>query len=269
MNVRSVLSQAIKQLNNHLEAEILLSHVLHVTRSSLLAWPEKLLTPDQVMHYHSLVIRRLRHEPIAYITGYKEFWSLELEVNEHTLIPRPETELLVELVLHHLPAQVIDLGTGSGAIALAIAHECPQCQVLATDCSDQALNVARRNAQRLNIPNVEFLLSNWCQQLGEKIVQVIVSNPPYIADQDIHLTQGDVKYEPRLALIGGKDGLVALSEIIRCAKNHLIKHSGWLFLEHGYQQGKNVRLLFEEEGYKMVRSYLDDFGIERVTGGKI
>lgn len=268
MKIQFALSHAMKQLNNRLEAELLLSDVLQVTRSFLLAWPEQSLTEAQFIQYQRLIIRRIQHEPIAYLIGRKEFWSLELEVNEHTLIPRPETELLVELALNHLPAQVIDLGTGSGAIALAIAHECPHCQVLATDYSPGALEVAQRNAQRLNIPNVEFLLSDWCHQLVGRKVDLMVSNPPYIAAQDEHLTQGDVRYEPREALVGGEDGLAAISEIIRCAQAHLKEH-GWLFLEHGYQQGWEVRAFFNRLGYHGVTSYRDYSGIERVTGGRV
>jgi len=264
LTISFVLGEAVQQ-GARLEAEVLLSEVLKVTRSYLLAWPEKTLTAHQYQTYRALLARRIKGEPLAYLLGRKEFWSLELKVNAATLIPRPETELLVELVLAYLPGcRVLDLGTGSGAIALAIAKERPQWQLLATDNSWSALQVARWNAQRLGIMNVEFLLSDWCAHLGSRQLEVIVANPPYIAEGDAHLEE--VRYEPRSALVGGADGLVAIREIIRCARSHLVPR-GSLLVEHGYNQGALVRGLFEQAGYLAVRSYLDLAGLERVTGG--
>jgi release factor glutamine methyltransferase len=255
-----------------LEAEVLLGHVLNVPRSHLYAWPEIVLTQPQETHYQELLKRRKQGEPIAYLTGKKEFWSLELQITAATLIPRPETELLVELALARLSPNssslpVIDLGTGSGAIALAIATERPQHRILATDNLPAALTVAQANARRLGIDNIEFLQSDWFTHLTTMPAAIIVSNPPYLATDDPHWQQGDLQYEPPQALVAGPDGLTAIRHLIERAPLYLADH-GWLLLEHGYTQGEIVRKLFAQQGYVAVTTYKDLAGLERVTTGK-
>ncbi|KHD11476.1 hypothetical protein PN36_18565 [Candidatus Thiomargarita nelsonii] len=266
-SIHTLLSKAVKKLPR-LEVEILLCHILGVTRTYLLAWPEKFLTAKQYSQFQTLLARRVEGEPIAYITGYKEFWSLDLQVTENTLIPRPETELLVEQALARLSpgALVIDLGTGSGAIALAIAHERSQCRVLATDKSIAALNVARANAQRLGLHRVQFLISDWCSDLGDIKAELIVSNPPYVAIADPHL-KGEVRYEPHNALVAGKDGLADIRRLIAFSQSYLVPQ-GWLLLEHGYDQAEAVRVLFKQHTYESITTYQDLAGIPRVTVGQ-
>ncbi len=251
-----------------LDAEVLLYHVLGVRRSYLYAWPEKLLTTRQYEQFQALLARRAQGEPIAYLTGHQEFWSLDLQVTENTLIPRPETELLVELAIARISekAQIIDLGTGSGAIALAIAQECQQCNIIATDNCPKALIVAQSNAKNLGIDNIKFVQSNWYSNLENIKANIIVSNPPYIESSDKHLNQGDVRYEPRTALIAGKDGLTDIRQIIAQASKHLVK-KGWLLLEHGYNQAEAVQALFKQHDYEAVKTYKDLAGIPRVTLG--
>ena len=273
--IQQVLEAAIPlfpQLDSaRLEAEVLLGHVLRVKRSYLYTWPNGLLTTHQISQFQTLCQRRLQGEPIAYLLGHKEFWSLELQVTPATLIPRPETELLVEQALARLPlqsdAQVVDLGTGSGAIALAIARERPHCRVLATDNAPEALNIAQQNAQRLGLQQVQFRVSDWWQALDQVTAAVVVSNPPYIASTDPHLTQGDVRYEPRHALIAGKDGLAAIRLLIAQSLVQL-ESKGWLLLEHGYNQATAVQKLLTRHGYQMITTYPDLAGQPRVTVGQ-
>lgn len=276
VSIHHALTQAVSPLSvisslPHLEAEILLASLLKVSRSHLYAWPEQRLTASQYAHYQQLLTRRAQKEPIAYLTGHKEFWSLDLQVTSATLIPRPETELLVELALTLLPIDsrftVIDLGTGSGAIALAIAKERPQSRVLATDNSSAALNLAQSNAHRLGLTNVEFLLSDWFSALAGPPATMIVSNPPYLASDDPHLTQEEIKYEPRSALVAAKHGLADIQQLIAHAKNYLVDN-GWLLLEHGYQQGAPVRNWFKQHDYQAVETVADLAGLERVTRGQ-
>ncbi len=254
-----------------LDVEILLCHVLNVTRSYLFVGSDNMLTASQYAQFQALLARRTQGEPIAYLTGHKEFWSLDLQVTENTLIPRPDTELLVEQALARLPldsnAQVIDLGTGSGAIALAIAHERPQCRMLATDKSIAALKVAQANAQRLGLDQVEFLNSDWWAALGGRKATLVVSNPPYIATTDPHLSQGGVQYEPRGALVAGVDGLADIQQLIAQSACHLLEQ-GWLLLEHSDDQAEAVRALFEQQAYKAVMTYKDLAGLSRVTVGQ-
>lgn len=272
-SIHITLSQAIGKLPHsnspRLDAEILLSQILGVARSYLLAWPEKILTANQNAQFQALLTRRAQGEPIAYLTCQKEFWSLDLQVDENTLIPRPETELLVEQTFIRLPLDsrtlVIDLGTGSGAIALAIAQERPQCRVLATDKSSAALKVARANAQNLGLHQVEFLISDWWAALGDIKAGLIVSNPPYVAAADPHLNQSDVQYEPRSALVAGEDGLADIRLLVAQSISHL-QPGGWLLLEHGYNQAEAVRKLFEQ--YAAVITYNDLAGLPRVTVGQ-
>lgn len=253
------------------EAEILLQHVLGVSRSHLRAWPEQVVADEQVALFQSFVARRLQKEPIAYITGQQEFWSLPLAVNAATLIPRPETELLVEKVLDLFPDQhsairVADLGTGSGAIALALAVERPSWEVCAVDVSQSALQIASKNAQRLELKNISFYLGNWCTALPDLEFAVIVSNPPYIAETEWADYADGLAFEPRTALVAGTDGLDDIRVIIRDAKRYL-SPGGYLLIEHGYQQAQAVQAIFLASGYQDVDSIKDLAGHWRVTVG--
>lgn len=275
MTITELLQDIAPQLpppTPRLEAEILLAHTLHVPRTYLYAHADRQLSAQEIMKFKLLVAQRLLGRPVAYLVGEKEFWSLMLHVNEATLIPRPETELLVEAALARLSTQqretVIDLGTGSGAIALAIASERRHCQVIATDFSLEALEVAQRNAKSLHLPQIEFVHSHWFGNLAGRRAHLIVSNPPYIAEDDIYLEQNELRYEPQEALISGVDGLDALRHIIQHAPIHL-ENSGWLLVEHGYNQGERVAHFFEQQGYIQITSHRDLAGLPRVTAGKI
>jgi len=255
-----------------LEAEILLAHTLRVPRSYLRAWPERLISAEVRQRCGGLLRRRRAGEPIAYLTGCREFWSQPLEVNPDTLIPRPETELLVEQALTHIPAQgsglwLADMGTGCGAIALALASERSALSVIASDVSAPAIATADRNCRRLRLTNVLFVIGNWCDPLASRRFDIIVSNPPYIEDEDTHLHQGDLRFEPRLALAGGPDGLAAIRTLTVQAQR-LLRPGGRLLLEHGHEQGNQVRRLFESRGYQSVRVATDVSGNSRVTQGR-
>lgn len=254
-----------------IEVQCLLQHVLKVPRAYLLAHPEYSLNTEEFNRYHDLLQRRLGGEPVAYILGEREFFGLNLKVNGATLIPRPDTELLVELALQRIPvsgaARVLDMGTGSGAIALAIAHERPQAHVLASDASPGALAVAQENARQLRLANVSFVQSNWFAQIAEQRFDLIVSNPPYIASADPHLSRGDVRFEPVSALASGPDGLDDIRHIVSHAQAYL-QPGCWLLLEHGYDQAVQARTLMQQSGYREVFSACDLSGIERVSGGR-
>jgi release factor glutamine methyltransferase len=251
------------------DVSILLCHVLDCPRSFLLSHPETLLTPEQQQAFGALVARRSAGEPVAYLTGTKEFWSLELKVTPAVLIPRPETETLVEAALARLPAdqslRVADLGTGSGAIALALARERPMAHVIATDISDAALAVARDNERAHCIPNVVFHESIWFAALAGQQFDLIVSNPPYVAAGDPHLAA--LRFEPQTALVAGADGLDALRLIIREAPAYL-SAEGWLLVEHGADQGDAVRSLFATAGFSAIETLPDLAGLARVTAGR-
>lgn len=269
-DVRTLLVAATARLGERADAEALLLHVLGQSRSWLFAHADDALDTDVRTAFEALVARRAAGEPVAYLTGRRGFWTLELEVTPATLIPRPETELLVELALERLPrdmaCRVADLGTGSGAIALALASERPQAQVVATDASVDALAVARRNAQRLGIRNVRFVQGDWLAPLvGERFV-LVVSNPPYIEAADPHLAQGDLRYEPAAALASGADGLDAIRRIVADACAHL-EPGGWLLFEHGWNQGDAARALLREAGYVQVFTAQDLEARDRVSGG--
>ncbi len=255
-----------------IEVQCLLQKVLQVQRVYLLAHPEHVLNGAEYSHYQQLLRRRLSGEPIAYILGEREFFGLDLKVTPATLIPRPDTELLVELALQHIPkakhCPVLDLGTGTGAIALAIAKNCPQAEVLACDGSLAALAVAKENARALNINNVGFIHSDWFSAIGPQRFFIIVSNPPYIADNDPHLARGDLRFEPSSALRSGADGLDDIRRIISQAPAHLLP-GAWLLLEHGYDQAPAVRGLLERAGFAEVFSARDLAGIERVSAGRM
>ncbi|HEX9707078.1 MAG TPA: peptide chain release factor N(5)-glutamine methyltransferase [Steroidobacteraceae bacterium] len=251
-----------------LDAEILLAHVLGTSRAALAAAPGRTLAPSQAWELEALALRRIVGEPVAYLTGRREFWSLDLEVTPAVLVPRPETELVIELALAALagvscPA-VLDLGTGSGAIALALARERDDADVTAVDASTAALEVARRNARRLRIGNVRFLRGSWYVPVGTGRFNAIVSNPPYVAEGDPALAT--LAHEPREALVSGRDGLDAIAAICAGASQHLVP-GGRLFVEHGAAQGAAVRELLSAAGLGEVATHRDLGSRERVTAG--
>jgi len=254
------------------ETEVLLAHALARDRAWLYAHADDPLPVAQAIAFHQLLVRRAAGEPIAYLIGHREFWSLDLAVTPDVLIPRAETELLVELALEKIPlgeqVEIADLGTGSGAVALALAHERPHARVLATDASAAALAVARGNAERLGARNVEFAQGDWCAALGPRRFELIVSNPPYVADRDLHLVRGDLRFEPALALGSGAEGLDAMRVIIRDAPMHL-KPGGWLLFEHGFEQGAAARSLLASAGYENFFTKHDLENRDRVSGGQV
>lgn len=254
-----------------IEVQALLQSVLQVNRAYLLSRAEQILSARQQANYAALLERRLRGEPVAYLLGEREFYGLTFKVSPDTLIPRPETELLVELALQrisqHRKCRVLDLGTGSGVIALSIAQARPDAEVVAVDASDAALAVAEDNAQRLQINNARLLHSDWFDALSGQHFDLIVSNPPYIAAGDAHLAQGDLRFEPPAALASGGDGLRDIRHIIAAAGLHL-NAGGWLLLEHGYDQAQQVRELLQQARFGAVFSAHDLAGIERVSGGR-
>lgn len=272
------LQQAIKwgreQLKQSEDAaadvSALLCFVLDKEKTYLMTWPEKQLTQEQQRHYEECTLARQKGKPVAHITGRREFWSLMLEVNDSTLIPRPDTETLVEAALSlELPenARVLDLGTGTGAVALALKSERPGWQVWACDKSGDAVELARRNSQALGL-NVEILCSNWFQSVPKSLkFDLILSNPPYIDAGDPHLSMGDVRFEPQTALIAENNGLADIETIIKEANNHLADQ-GWLLLEQGWQQADSVAELLFKSGYKKVNRWQDYARVDRVTGGE-
>lgn len=253
------------------EAEILLLHVLGRDRAWLFMHGDDAMPDSMAADFEALLARREAGEPVAYLVGTRGFWTLDLQVTPDTLIPRPETELLVEQALERLPSgqpvKILDLGTGSGAIALAIASERPLAQVIATDADPDTLAVAAGNARRNRVDNVGFRCASWYSVVEEGGFDVIVSNPPYIAEGDPHLTQGDLRFEPPAALSSGADGLDAIREIVAGAPTHLVS-GGWLLLEHGFDQGLSVRRLMQEQGFGNVVTVPDLEQRDRVTLGQ-
>jgi release factor glutamine methyltransferase len=278
MTIAALLESQTQQLaaasdSARVDVEVLLGCVLQKNRTWLYTWPEYELNQQQQQQLQSLINRRLQGEPVAYLTGQREFWSLTLLVSPDTLIPRPDTELLVEVALELLADRdqetlnILDLGTGSGAIALAIASEQPQWQVVGLDRIAAAVALAQRNQTQLQIPNASFLESDWFDALDKQRFELIVSNPPYIEPQDPHLALGDVRYEPRSALVAEDAGLSDIQQIIAQAPDYLTEE-GWLLFEHGYQQGEAVRNLFTERGFVCVQTRCDLAGHERATLGQ-
>ena len=274
-SVRALLVEATRALSGaeaRREAEQLLQHALGVGRAWLYAHDGDVVPADAAAAFRGLIERRSAGEPIAYLSGRREFFSLDLAVTPAVLIPRAETELLVELALARVDADgapaIADLGTGSGAIALALAHARPRASVHATDASDAALAIARANATRLQIGNVSFAQGDWCAALGARHFDVIVSNPPYIAANDSHLGEGDLRFEPAAALSSGADGLDAIRVIVRDARAHL-KSGGSLLFEHGHDQGAACRALLEHARYLDVFTAVDLEGRDRVSGGRV
>jgi len=276
-SIKQLLEQARVALSASdsalLDAQVLLAFVLDVDRSYFYTWPEKVLEPVFVTQFNALVARRQLGEPVAYLVGQQEFWSLRLNVSGATLIPRPETELLVELVLDKVTkvdAIGIDLGTGTGAIALALASEQPKWQLLGIDFSEPAVVLARKNQQQLALANAQFIQSSWLTAVDDKYrhrCDFIVSNPPYIDTDDPHLELGDVKFEPKSALVAANNGLQDIIDISQQSCDYL-KPDGLLLFEHGFEQGAAVRQILADFGYLSITTDLDLAGLDRVTSGR-
>lgn len=276
-SVESTLKKAVQQLQESgsdspsLDAAVLLCHALDKPRSFLLTWPDKILSSSELTAFQVLLGRRLAGEPVAYIVGEREFWSLPLKVSPSTLIPRPDTERLVEIALDKASnhqGDILDLGTGTGAIALALASELPKRQVWGVDLKPEAQQLAQSNADALNISNTRFMAGSWFDPIptGTEFA-LIVSNPPYIEKEDPHLTQGDVRFEPLSALVAEEKGLADIKHIATKARDYLAEQ-GWLMFEHGFEQGEAVRELLISLGYAQVATYKDYGDNDRVTIGQ-
>lgn len=253
------------------DAEILLGNATGKSRSFIVAFGETRLDDDQQQRLDALLARRVSGEPMAHLVGMREFWSLPLFVSPVTLIPRPDTECLVEQTLARLPARpcrILDAGTGSGAIALALASERPDCHVTGVDRIPEAVALAQRNAEHLQLNNVTFLQSDWFSAVSTCRFDIIVSNPPYIDARDPHLQQGDVRFEPHSALVAAQDGLADLAQLIALAPQFFTP-GGWLLLEHGWQQGEAVRQRLTAAGYYDIATHRDYGGNERVSEGRL
>ena len=270
---QSIQKMLVLELSEaNFEANLLCQHVLNVNRAWLISHERDALEPNQQVGFEALLQRRLNGEPMAYILGSRDFYGLQLKTTPATLIPRPDTETLVEAALAKIPQNaslnILDLGTGTGAVALAIASQRPQTKVIAVDASLEALKVATENAQDFKLANVRLLESNWFSALEGEKFDVIVSNPPYIAQDDEHLKQGDLRFEPLSALASGVDGLDDIRKIIQDAPEYL-NPNGWLMLEHGYDQANVVAALLNARGFSKVAHAKDIAGTLRVTFGAI
>ena len=272
--IKQILTEARTTLTSpdaRLEAELLLEAICAISRSRQFSHPDEQLREDQVEQYKSALERRLSGEPLAHITGRRGFWDVDLRVTPDVLIPRSDTEILVEQALQRIPYnaswQIADLGTGSGAIAIVIARERPQCELTATDNSAAALAVARENATALGVNNISFVAGSWGQPLKLRQFDVILSNPPYIRTDDPHMLRGDLPAEPIQALVSGSDGLDAIRRIIKDSATSL-KPNGWLLLEHGYDQAIEVSDLLQHADFNEIFTQKDYGGNSRVTGGR-
>jgi release factor glutamine methyltransferase len=270
ITVEDALSQA-HILISYNDARILLQHVLKINHAHIITHPEQSLTPIQIHTFQLLVKRRASGEPISYILGECEFYSIKFKVTPSVLIPRQETELLVDLALEKISSsmscKILDLGTGSGVIAITIAKHRTLSNVTAADNSANAIAIAKTNADCLSVNNVNFIKSDWFQALTKRKFDLIISNPPYIALNDPHLNQHDLRFEPKLALVAGQDGMVCIQTIISSATSY-INAGGWLLLEHGYNQAKITKRLLKEAGFISIFSRSDLAGIPRVSGGR-
>ncbi|WHI52190.1 peptide chain release factor N(5)-glutamine methyltransferase [Microbulbifer sp. MLAF003] len=272
-SVKGNLARSVELTNSEsarLDIEVLLAHILGRERIWLYTWPEYELTTAEQYEFDVLLVRRKNGEPVAHLTGEREFWSLTLKVDASTLIPRPDTELLVETALALCPQstlRALDLGTGTGAIALALASEKPGWQIVAAEKSAAALALAESNRKRLGFGNVQVLESHWFAQLPPQHFSLIVSNPPYIDAADPHLVEGDVRFEPRSALVAKREGLADI-ELIAEQAGDFLDEDGWLLVEHGWQQAESVRKIFIAAGYRDVESRRDYSGWERITLGR-
>ncbi len=275
MNLQQTLQQASQKLSDSstsatLDAQLLLSHILHCNSAHLLAWPEKKLHEEQLSKYQQLIAQRQQGHPVAHLTGCREFWSLNFSVNNSTLIPRPESETLVEYILHKFShrenIKLIDMGTGTGAIAISIATEKPGWKVFASEFSTDALQLATNNSHKHQTKNITFIHSNWFSNIEQKDFDIIVSNPPYIANHDPHLLTGDVRYEPASALRAGVIGMDDIEHICLYAKNYLAKN-GYLVIEHGYDQKQQVADCFAKNSFTQIEQRKDLSGHDRMTAG--
>jgi len=277
MNVQQALAWVENQLaapqNNQdavVDARFLLSHLLQKSFTWIKTWPQHCLTDEQIDALKAITLRRQQGEPIAYIVGHRDFWNLTLKCTAASLIPRPETELLVELALSYLEdfkqSRVLDLGTGTGAIGLAIAKQVNRCQVIAVDFSADAVALCEQNKQLNQVKNFKVLQSDWFDALGSEAFQLIVTNPPYVAAGDPHLGQGDLRFEPNSALVAADNGLADIRHIIQQAPNYLLSQ-GALMIEHGFQQADEIRKIFKSYGFIRVASHQDLCGNDRVTLG--
>lgn len=271
ISIAQALAQSSQEIDR-VDGQMLLQHVLQVSHAYLLTHPEHMLTPAQTEQYHHLVAQRENGVPIAYLIGQREFYGLLFQVNASVLIPRPETELLVDQVLARISPgksyEILDLGTGSGAIAITLAKQCPGAHVTAVDVSADACAVAEKNARNLGVDNIAFAQGGWFEPLTDRLFDFIVSNPPYVAANDPHLEQGDLRFEPSMALIAGEEGLACLRTIVSDSVSHL-KAGGWLLVEHGYDQAEACRKLLEQHGFSSILCCKDLAGVPRVSGGQL
>ena len=275
-SIHQLLRAAWQQLDEtspspRLDAELLLTRASGLDRAGLIKHGDECLSREQIETFGVLLAARAAGTPIAYLLGQREFWSLSFVVTDCTLIPRPETELLVETALDLIDCNAVrrlaDLGTGAGTIALALAHEHKRLDITATDLSEPALAIARANAARFGLDQIHFLAGDWFRPLADQQFDLIVSNPPYVAEGDPHLDKGDVRFEPRAALTAGRDGLDAIRRIVADAPRHL-HEEGWLLLEHGHDQGAAVRALLADHGFEAISTRVDLAGLDRVTLGR-
>ncbi len=271
ITIEKALFQAYQHIKK-VDARLLLEKALQVDHAFLLTHPNQSLTSQQSEQFFHWVTQRLQGMPVAYLTGQREFYDSVFRVSQAVLIPRPETELLVDLALDLIPVdrvcKILDLGTGSGAIAISIAKHRPLSQVIAVDISLEAIEIARWNASNLQVSNVHFLLGKWFDELSHEKFDLIVTNPPYVAENDPYLQQGDLRFEPKIALSAGYDGMDCIAHIIQNAAKYLV-NEGWLFIEHGYDQAEACQLLLEKARFNNIRCYTDLAGIIRVSGGQV